>query len=108
MIVNSEDALQVLIKSIYDARAVALDTESISDDPWHAELVGISCSMAAGEAYYIPVGHIPTLDNQEPGFQLPLATVLEKLRPVLEDATIQKYMHNAKYDMLLLARNGLA
>src|SRR6202011_3724838 len=55
-----------------------------------------------------PVGHISTLDNQELGFQLPLATVLEKLRPVLEDATIQKYMHNAKYDMLLLARNGLA
>src|SRR5207245_1021051 len=37
----------------------------------------------------------------------PLSTVLDKLHPVLEDARIQKYMHNAKYDMLLLARQGI-
>ncbi len=63
--------------------------------------------MAPGEAYYIPVGHIQTIDNQDPGTQLPLAHVLEKLGPLLEDAGIQKYMHNAKYDMLILARNGI-
>ncbi|MGZ3617201.1 MAG: DNA polymerase I, partial [Ktedonobacteraceae bacterium] len=36
------------------------------------------------------------------GTQLPLTFVLEKLRSVLEDASIHKYIHNAKYDMLLL------
>jgi DNA polymerase-1 len=108
MIVNSEDALQVLIKSIYDARAVALDTETTSDDPWHAELVGISCSMAAGEAYYIPVGHTYTIENQPPGAQLAKPYVLEKLRPVLEDPAVKKYLHNAKYDMLILDRNGIS
>src|SRR5256886_1114670 len=107
MIVNSEDALQVLIKSMYDAGKFAFDTETTSEDPWHADLVGISCSMAPGEAYYIPVGHIQTIDNQDPGTQLPLAHVLEKLDPLLEDAGIQKYMHNAKYDMLILARHGI-
>src|SRR2546429_7226673 len=39
--------------------------------------------------------------------QLPLAYVLEKLRPILEDARIEKYMHNAKFDMLILARYGI-
>src|SRR5437588_571726 len=107
MIVNSEDALQVLIKSMYDAGKFAFDTETTSEDPWHASLVGISCSMAAGEAYYIPVGHIQTIDNQDPGTQLPLAYVLEKLRPLLEDGRIEKYMHNAKFDMLILARYGI-
>ena len=107
MIVNSEDALQVLIKSMYDAGKFAFDTETTSEDPWHASLVGISCSMAAGEAYYIPVGHIQTIDNQDPGTQLPLAYALEKLRPLLEDARIEKYMHNAKFDMLILARYGI-
>jgi len=58
--------------------------------------------MEPGEAYYIPVGHIQALDGHEAGKQLPLAFVLDKLRPVLEDASIHKYMHNAKYDMLLL------
>src|SRR5579859_1170287 len=107
MIVNSEDALQVLLKSMRDAGAFAFDTETTSDDPWHADLVGISCSMAAGEAYYIPLGHVQTIESHEPGVQLPLAYVLEKLRPVLEDPALKKYMHNAKYDMLILARNGI-
>src|SRR2546421_2674242 len=107
MVVNSEDSLQVLIKSMYDAGSFALDTETTSDDPWHADLVGISCSMAAGEAYYIPVGHMQTIENEAPGTQLPKAYILEKLRRVLEDTTLQKYLHNAKYDMLILARNGI-
>ncbi|HLJ35207.1 MAG TPA: DNA polymerase I, partial [Ktedonobacteraceae bacterium] len=108
LVVDTTDALRILVKSLRDAGAFALDTETTSDDPWHAELVGISCSMAAGEAYYIPVGHTHTLDNQAPAAQLPLHTVLEQFRPVLEDATIGKYLHNAKYDMLMFARQGIA
>ena len=108
MIVNTEEALQVLVKSMYDAGAFAFDTETTSEDPWHAELVGLSFSMAAGEAYYIPVGHLPTLENPESSTQLPLDYVLAKLRPVLQDARVQKYMHNAKFDMLLLVRNGIS
>ncbi len=107
MIVQSKEALHVLIKSLRDTGTFALDTETTSDDPWHGELVGISISMAPGEAYYIPVGHVLTPDNQETGPQLPLSYVLEQLQPVLEDAAIRKYMHNAKYDMLILARNGI-
>ncbi len=106
MIVTTVEALQVLAKSLHDAGRFALDTESTSEDPWHAQLVGISFSMAPGEAYYVPVGHIQTIDGQEPGAQLPLALVIEKLRPVLEDETVRKYMHNAKYDMLILLRAG--
>ena len=45
-----------------------------------------------GEAYYIPVGHT----TGEP--QLPLAQVLEALRPALTDPKIPKIGHNLKYD----------
>ncbi len=104
LIVDNEETLRVLIKSIYDAGIVALDTETTSENPHLAELVGISCSMAAGEAYYIPVGHLHTPDGQEPGMQLPLNVVVDRLRPPLQDKAIRKYMHNAKYDMEILAR----
>jgi len=107
MIVSSEEALQVLIQSLYAAGSFALDTESTSEDPRHAQLVGISCSMAPGEAYYIPVGHIQTIAGLEAERQLPVAFVLEQLRPVLEDETVHKYMHNAKYDMMLLAQHNI-
>jgi DNA polymerase I len=33
--------------------------------------------------------------------------VLDTLKPILEDGNVKKYMHNAKYDMLMLARNGI-
>jgi DNA polymerase-1 len=107
MIVDTEEALRVLMKSLVDTGHFALDTETTSEDPRRAELVGISCSMAPGEAYYLPVGHGRTVDDQEPGTQLPLNYVLEKFKPVLEDEHILKYMHNAKYDMALMKRYGI-
>lgn len=107
LIISTEAALHVLVTSLRKAGAFALDTETTSDDVWHAELVGISCSMAAGEAYYIPVGHTYSQNGQGAETQLPRAFVLEQLRPILEDETIHKYMHNAKYDMLILAQYGI-
>ncbi len=107
LVVDTEEALRILVKSLYAAGSFALDTETSSEEPRRAALVGISCSMAAGEAYYIPVGHATTPDGQEPGAQLPLDYVVAKLKPVLEDATILKYMHNAKYDIAILARYGI-
>lgn len=104
LVVQSEEMLQVLVSSLRHAGSFAIDTETTSDDPWHADLVGISLAIAPGEAYYIPVGHIATLENPDPGTQLPLSYVLEQLRPILEDAAIGKYMHNSKYDMLVFSR----
>ncbi len=108
MIVDNEERLMVLLSALKTSQGFALDTETTSDDPWHAALVGISCSMAAGEAYYIPVGHTQTIDGQSASTQLPLAYVLEQMQPVLENESLPKYMHNAKYDMLVLARAGIA
>jgi DNA polymerase-1 len=107
MIITSEEALRVLIKSLYNVGKFSFDTETTSEEPRHADLVGLSFSMAPGEAYYIPVGHTQTVDGQNPGAQLPLKYVLEKLRPVMEDETVHKYMHNAKYDMEILWRHGI-
>ncbi len=106
-IVDDVEALQDLVQRMRRAGAFALDTETTSDDPWHAELVGMSFSMMPGEAYYIPVGHTQTVDGSEAGKQLPLAYVLAQLKPVLEDANARKYCHNAKYDLLMFLRNGI-
>jgi DNA polymerase-1 len=107
MVVDSEEALRILVSSLADAGAFALDTETTSEEPRLADLVGISLSMAPGEAYYIPVGHTSTPDGQPPAQQLPLPQVIERLRPVLEDTRVSKYLHNAKYDLAVLARYGV-
>nr|BBH95454.1 hypothetical protein KTA_36530 [Thermogemmatispora argillosa] len=107
LLITSEEALTVLVHSLRQAGAFAFDVETSSEDQWRAELVGLAFSMAPGEAYYIPVGHQRTLDAEEPPAQLPLPLVLERLRPVLEDEQIGKYMHNAKYDLVVMARYGV-
>ncbi|MBO0782664.1 MAG: hypothetical protein J2P37_27940, partial [Ktedonobacteraceae bacterium] len=107
MIIDTEDALRVLVQSLYKAGSFAFDTETTSEDPRKAELVGLSLSMAPKEAYYIPVGHKTTPDGQEPGPQLELGYVINQLRPVLENATVRKYMHNAKYDLAILKSRGV-
>lgn len=107
LLINTPETLRVLASSLRHAGTFALDTESTSEDPWQAELVGLSFAMAPGEAYYIPVGHTRTLDGEEASTQLPKAEVLDTLRPILEDPGLHKIMHNAKYDMLLLARQKI-
>src|SRR5207248_10626961 len=46
MVVNTEEGLRVLIKSLYNAGAFALDTETSSEEPRLATLVGCSLAMA--------------------------------------------------------------
>jgi DNA polymerase I len=107
-VITSEEGLQGLIKRIEAFGAIALDTETSSEDPRRAELVGISLAVTPGEAYYIPVGHTISLDGQGADIQLPLTHVIEGLKPLLENDAIAKYMHNAKYDMAILARYGVS
>ncbi len=106
-IIDDVEALQDLAQRMKRAGAFALDTETTSNDPWHADLVGMSFAMLPGEAYYIPVGHTQTVDGSEAGQQLPLAYVLAQLKPVLEDTNARKYCHNAKFDLLMFLRNGI-
>ncbi len=102
-IVNSAADLDKLIKRLTAAKTFAFDTETTGLDPMSAQLVGISLSPAAGEAYYIPVGHVG-LDTIT---QLPLEEVIAKLKPILEDKDLSKLAHNGKYDMAVLAEYGV-
>ncbi len=101
-IVSDEAALKALLARLHQAETISFDVETTSTDPMSAKLVGISFAVQAGEGYYIPVGHRP----DDPIPQLPLATVLDALRPVLADNRLAKLGHNAQYDMTVLARYG--
>lgn len=85
------------------ADCVALDTETTSLEPMQARLVGISLSVEAGSACYIPVGHRST-DAQG---QLPKQEVLARMRSWLEDTRPTKLLHHAKYDTHVFANEGI-
>ncbi len=98
--IYDEEALDDLAKRLASAKSFAFDTETTDVAALRSALVGISVSWAEGQAAYVPVGHQRGLGERE---QLPLKTVLGKLAPVLEDETVEKAAHNAKFDMEVLA-----
>jgi DNA polymerase-1 len=101
--VTTREQLKAWIDKITKAGFVAIDTETDSLDPHVATLAGISLSTMPGEGCYIPVGH--TTGEA----QLPLIDVLDfGLKFILENPCIVKILHNAKYDMAVFNRYGLA
>ncbi|MFO0499239.1 MAG: DNA polymerase I, partial [Betaproteobacteria bacterium] len=102
--VSSFERLDEWIERLQAAELVALDTETDSLDPMAARLVGVSFAVEPGRAAYVPLAHA------YPGApeQLPLAGVLERLRPWLEDGTRPKLGQNLKYDLHVFANHGVA
>ncbi len=96
-------ALAQLAAKLARADRVALDTETTSQDPMRAKLVGLSFALEPHEAYYIPCGHrylgAPT--------QMACTDVLDTLKPILENPAIAKIGQNIKYDWMVLSRHGV-
>lgn len=88
------------IKKLKQAELFAFDTETDNLDYMQANLVGMSFSVTAGEAAYLPVAH----NYPDAPRQLSLAFVLNQLTDILQDADIAKVGHNLKYDQSVLAR----
>ncbi len=100
--VQTEEQLDRWLQRITDAELTAIDTETTSLDAMTARLVGISLSVKAGEAAYIPVGH-EILGEQ----QLACSQVLAKLKPWLENPDHKKVGQNLKYDTHIFANYGI-
>ena len=107
MIITTREALQTLAHALRNADIFSFDLETDAADEHHANIVGLSFAIGAGEAYYVPVGHLATPSGEEPGPQLPLGEALDVLRLALADPKAGKVGHNAKFDMIALARNGV-
>ena len=101
--VMDAEALDELTARLAAAGRFAIDTETTSQHPMQADLVGVSVALEAHAAYYIPCGH-RYLGAPD---QIPREVVLERLRPLLEDPTVEKIGQNIKYDAIVLARHGV-
>ena len=101
--VLDQNQLTKLISSLEKADPLAIDTETTSTNPMLAELIGLSFSFKANQAYYIPCRH-RYLGAPE---QLKLKGVLDQLKPILENPQIKKIGQNIKYDWIVLKRNGI-
>ena len=113
--VRDEATLDAWIAKATAAGLVAFDTETDALSSSDANLCGISLAIAPGEACYIPVGHetesdggLAFEDAAAAIDQLPHDLVIAKLKPLLEDPAVLKVAQNAKYDIAILQRHGIA
>ncbi|MBC8016933.1 MAG: DNA polymerase I [Verrucomicrobia bacterium] len=128
--ITTMEQLETLASELERAGEFAFDLETTSLDPHLAAIVGLSFSFREHEAFYVPVGHVTsagaTQSPSEQGHlfsspaavkssgetifqpnQLPISTVLERLRPLLENPALRKVGQNIKFDMQILATHGI-
>ena len=94
-------ALDDLVARLAEATQIAIDTETTGTDPRGCELVGISIAWRPEAAAYIPIRS----PEGEPALQL--CDVIERLRPILENAQVEKIGQNLKFDIVVLRSAGL-
>ena len=101
--VLTQTQLDAWLQRLQQAGVFAFDTETTSLDYMVARIVGVSFSVAANEAAYVPLAHdypgAPTQLNRE--------AVLAQLRPLLESDELYKIGHHIKYDRNVLANHGI-
>ncbi|UVI39726.1 DNA polymerase I [Qipengyuania spongiae] len=110
--VQTMERLEHWIARAMAARLVAVDTETSDLDCMVCDLVGVSLATGPNEACYIPLGHLNADGGgsdmfARPPQQIEKAAALAALKPLLENDAVLKVLHNAKYDLNVLARNGV-
>jgi DNA polymerase-1 len=101
--VQTWEQFDAWLQKINAAEITSFDTETTSLDPMVAQIVGLSFSVEAGHAAYVPVAH----RGPDAPVQLPRDEVLAKLKPWLESAEHKKVGQHLKYDEQVLANYGI-
>ncbi|HVT36920.1 MAG TPA: DNA polymerase I, partial [Nevskiaceae bacterium] len=101
--VTDEPAFNDMLARLQSAPLVCFDTETTSLDSNSARLVGLAFAVDSGAGWYVPVGH----DYLGAPAQLDCNWVLQRLKPLLEDASKPKLGQHVKYDLNVLMCHGV-
>jgi DNA polymerase-1 len=97
LLLENRSDIEEFIKKAITVKEFCFDTETTNINPLNAELVAIAFSWEKGTGYLI---HFP--DSQQE-----TKTILEIIRPVLENPLSLKIGQNLKFDIQVLANYGI-
>ncbi len=100
-LVDTEAKFKLFLESLREQKRFAFDTETDDLGAMKSNMIGMSFSWSSGTGYYVPVAGPSDSEH------LPLERVLADLKPILEDASIEKVGHNIKYDLLVMKQLGV-
>jgi DNA polymerase-1 len=101
--VLSQDVWDNVFQRLSTAKRFAIDTETTSLDYRVAEMVGFSLAFDAHDAYYIPLAH----DYEGAPEQLDRDSIIQQIKPILEDPRVEKIGHHLKYDAHIFENHGI-
>ena len=97
-LVENDADIKSLVDLLCKQKQFVFDTETTNIDVYSAELVGLSFSIKAHEAWYLSM----------PAEREECQKKLELLRPLFENEGIRKIGQNLKYDISMLAQYGIS
>ncbi len=103
-LVNTKEALESLVERLAQAERLAVDTETDSEEPMRARLVGVALAAEPGKGYYVPIAVADAPYAQQ---SLPLDVAGPILARLLRAARPAKVGQNLKYDLLVLRRHDI-
>ncbi len=87
-----------LLEILLTQKQVCFDTETTNIDARQADLVGISFSYKAREAFYVAIPQ--EYDDAK--------SIIHEFMPFFQNTGIEKIAHNIKYDLKVLSRYGIS
>ncbi|MES2683311.1 MAG: DNA polymerase I [Pseudomonadota bacterium] len=104
ILVIDEATFADMLARLEAAELICFDTETDSIASNQCGLVGLAFAVQEGEGWYVPVAHnylgVPA--------QLPMAEVLARIKPILENPQKKKIAQHGKFDCNVLVRHGIA
>jgi DNA polymerase-1 len=97
-IVITDDEIDALIALLAASREFCFDTETTGLDPFDCRLVGMSFALEPHKAWYVPV-----FPNNRENTQI----LVNRFKPVFENAGIAKSGQNLKFDIEILKSLGI-
>lgn len=97
ILVDDEAKLNEMIAVLNQHKEFCYDSETTALDTLEAELVGLSFSVKAHEAYYVVI----------PAEKEKAQAIIDKLKPLFEDETKTLIGQNIKYDYQVLKNYGV-
>ncbi|MEZ6093645.1 MAG: 5'-3' exonuclease H3TH domain-containing protein [Pirellulaceae bacterium] len=94
--------LEKILKEASNNKLLSFDTETTSPLPRWADIVGASLAWKTGQAAYIPV-RAPIGEKT-----MDVDTLVEILKPILEDPEWKLIGQNLKYDMVVMRALGVS
>jgi len=100
-IIDTKEKFECFLTQLIEQELFAIDTETNGLAPVHHHIIGISFYFKE-RAYYLPLRHLRIKEPQlEPQY------CFSRLKLVLENLATIKIFHNAKFDLKMLAGEGI-